>query len=103
MDCAWAIETNGSAKIFQSIDCAVVAAGNSAARANMMDRFVFLVMFVRSFNSEFWKRGWRPLQTRRLAALLDLTAAIDDQGDLLAVLYCLYDRTLSGGFAFSDL
>jgi hypothetical protein len=55
MDCAWAIETNGSAKTFQSIDCAVVAAGNSAARAIMMDRAVLLVMVVRSFNSEFWK------------------------------------------------
>jgi hypothetical protein len=105
MDCAWAIETNGSAKTFQSIDCAVVAAGNSAATANMVDRVVFLVMVVRSFNSEFWKHGrCGPLRTaRRLASLLDLTAAIDDQGDLLAVLHRLYDRTFGGGFAFSDL
>src|SRR5437879_3922961 len=105
MDCAWAIETNGSAKTFQSIDCAVVAIGNNAARANMVGRAVLLIMVVCSFNSGFWKaRPLRPLQTaRRLAALLDLTAAIDDQGDLLAVLHCLYDRTLGGGFAFSDL
>src|SRR4051812_14149576 len=105
MDCAWAIETNGSAKTFQSIDCAVVVTGNSAARANMVDRAVFLIMVVRSFNSEFLQARplWLLQTARRLAALLDLTAAIDDQGDLLAVLHRLYDRSFGGGFSFSDL
>jgi hypothetical protein len=71
----------------------------------MVNRVVFLVIVVRSFNSEFLQAGplWLVQTARRLAALLDLTAAIDDQGDLLAVLHRLYDRSFGGGFAFSDL